>query len=183
MKFTETSMKRIYKLCIGIAVVLLIAAALFRFSSKSVKAEQTEASLQPVAVAVVQRGPIVNSLTLSGVFRPYQQVDVHAKVAGYIKQIYVDVGDKVKEGQVLATLEIPELQAQVLGADATIKRSQDSIHRAQSEILRAESTYAANHSAYTRLKQASDARSGLIAEQELDDALAKDQESQAQVES
>ena len=164
-------------LAVGLAIFL-------RVSPKSAKAESTEGPpLRPVAVALVQRRPIVNSLTLSGAFRPYQEVDVHAKVAGYIRQIFVDVGDKVKQGQVLAVLEVPELRAQILGAQATIQRSQDSIRRAQSEVERAESTHAAAHFAYTRLKQASEARAGLIAEQELDDALAKDKETEAQVDS
>ena len=63
-----------------------------------------------------------------------------------------------------------------MGAKADIGRSQDAIRRAQSEIERAESTHSAYHAAYTRLKQASEQRPGLVAEQELDDALAKDKE-------
>jgi len=167
-----------------VAVVLLCAAALFRLPGKSAKAvSEDDHSIRPVAVALVQRGPIASSLSLSGTFRPYQQVDIHAKVAGYIRTIYVDVGDHVKLGQVLAILEVPELNAQVDGAKADIRRDQDTIHRAQSEIDRAESTHAAYHAAYTRLKQASEARPGLIAEQELDDAMAKDKDTGAQIES
>jgi RND family efflux transporter MFP subunit len=154
----------------------------FRFSGKSAKAETAvDSSVQPVAVALVKRGLIASSLTLSGAFRPYQQVDVHAKVAGYIRQIYVDVGDQVKAGQVLAILEVPELSAEVAGAKADIRRSEEAVHRAESEIQRAQSTYSAYHSGYTRLKQASESRPGLIAEQELDDSMAKDRESEAQV--
>ena len=134
-----------------------------------------------MAVALVTRTPLVNTLTLSGAFRPYQEVDVHAKVAGYIRQIFVDVGDKVKKDQVLAILEVPELNAQVAGAKAAIGLSQNAIHRSESEIERALSTHAAYHSAFSRLKQASESRPGLIAEQELDDSLAKDKESEAQV--
>src|SRR5215470_3922988 len=63
------------------------------------------------AVAKVQRGPIESTLTIAGDFKPFQDVDVHAKVAGYIKKIYVDVGDHVREGQTLAVLEVPELAA------------------------------------------------------------------------
>ena len=118
---------------------------------------------------------------MSGAFRPYQEVDVHAKVAGYIRHIYVDVGDKVKEKQTLAILEVPELNAQVAGANADIRRSEDAIHRAEQDVKRAESTYTAYHAAYTRLKQASAARPGLIAEQELDDSMAHDHEAEAQV--
>jgi multidrug efflux pump subunit AcrA (membrane-fusion protein) len=62
------------------------------------------------AVAKVERGPIENTLTIAGEFKPFQDADVHAKVAGYIKKIYVDVGDHVKGGQTLAVLEVPELE-------------------------------------------------------------------------
>jgi RND family efflux transporter MFP subunit len=164
--------------------MLLALLVVLQFSGCDAKAGGgTEASLPRVAVALVTRQPLVNSLTLSGAFRPYQQVDVHAKVAGYIRNIYVDVGDQVKAGQVLAILEVPELNAQVAGAKADIRRYQDAVRRSQSEINRAESTHTAYHSAYTRLKQASESRPGLIAEQELDDSMAKDKETGAQTES
>ena len=144
---------------------------------------RTTTSIPRVAVALVKRSPVVNSLTLSGAFRPYQQVDVHAKVAGYIQKIFVDVGDHVKAGQVLAILEVPELSAQVAGAKADIHRYEEAIRRSQSETQRAESNHSAVHAGYSRLKQASEARPGLIAEQELDDSQAKDKETEAQIES
>src|SRR5277367_4654783 len=167
-----------------VGVLVIAVLGILRFFGKSEKAgASAEASLRPVAVALVTRRPVVNSLTLSGAFRPYQQVDVHAKVAGFIRKIYVDVGDHVQAGQVLAILEVPELSAQVAGAKADIQRYQDAIRRSESEIQRAESAYTAYHAAYSRLKQASESRPGLIAEQELDDSMAKDRETAAQVES
>ncbi len=174
--------KRKYAFFAGVVTVLfLLGFLLIRGKGAQVEAGE-QASLRPVAVALVKRSPIVNSLILSGAFQPYQEVDVHAKVAGYIRQIFVDVGDKVKEGQVLAVLEVPELRAQILGAEATIEHSQNAIRRAQSEITQAESAHSAAHFAYIRLKQASEARQGLIAEQELEDAEDKDKEAEAQVE-
>jgi len=165
---------------VGTSSLALLVVLLLR--GKNAHADKgEEVSLRPAAVALVKRSPITNSLTLSGAFRPYQEVDVHAKVAGYIRNIFVDVGDHVKAGQVLAILEVPELSAQVMGAEADIRRSQDSIQRAKSEIERARSTHSAYHFAYSRLQQASEARPGLIAEQELDDAEAKDKESEAQI--
>jgi len=151
---------------IGIAVgVLAVAAAGWAILSRRVSAKQGgDDSVRTVAVALVERGPLVNSVDLSGEFRAFQQIDVHAKVAGYIRKIYVDVGDQVKEGQVLAVLEVPERNAEVTGAKADIRRSQDAIRRAQSEIERNQSAYRAYHAAYTRLKQASQDRPGLIAE-------------------
>jgi RND family efflux transporter MFP subunit len=152
-----------------------------RFLGKSANAEKSEASLRPVAVALARESPISDMITLSGEFRPFQEVDVHAKVAGYIRRIYVDVGDHVKTGQTLAILEVPELDAQLQGAEAAIRRSQDAIRRAQGDLKRAESLHQAIHLDYTRLKQASEARPGLIAEQELDNAQAKDREGEAQI--
>ena len=170
---------------IGVAALAAaIAITLLMHSLGDAKARKVDESPRRVApVVFVTRGPLENVITLTGEFRPFQQVDVHAKVSGYIRHIFVDVGDKVRTGQELAILEVPELNAQVAGAQADIARSKDAIRRAQSEIERAESTHQAYHAAYTRLKQASEERPGLVAEQELDDSLAKDQETDAQIRS
>jgi RND family efflux transporter MFP subunit len=137
----------------------------------------------PAAVARVQRHNLGNTLTIAGEFKPFQDVDVHAKVAGYIKKIYVDVGTHVKEGQILAVLEIPELAAELSGADAAVRRSKEEIRRAEGDLARAQSAHAVAHSAYARLKQAAEARTGLVAQQEIDDSQAKDLEAEAQVSS
>ena len=166
----------------SLAVVLVVGAGIFELSGRKAQAgPEDPSSLPTVAVQVATRGPIRSTITLSGEFRPYQEVDVHAKVAGYIRHIYVDVGDQVKEGQTLAILEVPELSAQVAAAKAAMRRSQDAIQRAEKDLLRAESAHTAAHAAYSRLKQASQERPGLIAEQELDDSLAHDLEAEAQV--
>jgi RND family efflux transporter MFP subunit len=132
-------------------------------------------------VVKVRRAPLSNTLSIAGEFIPYQEVELHAKVAGYIKNINVDIGDRVRRGQVLAVLEIPELTAQLQSASAGVRHSQEEIVHAQNEVSRAEADHAALHAAAARLKQASEARPGLIAEQELDDATAKDRSSEAQV--
>jgi len=135
------------------------------------------------AVAHAERRSVGTTLTIAGEFKPFQDVDVHAKVAGYIKVIYVDVGDHVKAGQTLAVLEIPELAAQLAGADAGVRRSKEEIRRAEGDLVRAQSAHAAAHSAYARLKQAAESRSGLVAQQDIDDSEAKDLEFEAQVSS
>jgi len=134
------------------------------------------------AIALVQRGKISNTLSVAGEFVPYQEVELHAKVTGYIRKINVDIGDHVHTCQVLALLEVPELAAQVQGADAGIRRSQDDIVRAQNEVARDEAAHAALHANAQRLKQAAETRPGLVAQQELDDAEAKDRAAEAQVE-
>jgi RND family efflux transporter MFP subunit len=135
------------------------------------------------AVVKVSRGKLGTPLTLAGAFKPFQDVDVHAKVAGYIKKIYVDVGSRVTEGQTLAVLEVPELAAELAGADAAARRSKQEILRAQGDVQRAKSAHTATHAMYERLKQAAQQKAGLVAQQEVDDAQAKDLEGEAQVSS
>ena len=158
---------------------LLLAALFLIVRSHYGKAPDVEP--RAAAVVAVTRGNLASSLSVAGQFQPYQQVDLHAKVSGYIRWIKVDIGDRVRQGEVLALLEVPELQDQVEGAQAEVRHSQSDITRAESEVVGAESTYSAVHAEYTRLEEASKERPGLIAEQELDDARAKDQQAAAQV--
>lgn len=139
--------------------------------------------VMPAAIAIVKRAPIGNTFSVAGEFDPYQEIEVHAKVAGYIRKINVDIGDRVKTGEVLAVLEVPELVAQLQGAGAGVRHSQQEMQRAQNEVSRDEAQHAALHANYLRLEQASKARPGLIAQQELDDAQSKDQAAEAQVDS
>ena len=139
-----------------------------------------DADIPPAAVAHVQRHNVGSTLTIAGEFKPFQDVDVHAKVAGYIREIYVDVGDHVKEGQTLAVLEVPELAAQLTGTEAAVRAAQEQVRKAQGDLQRAKSSHAAAHSAYARLKQAADSRAGLVAQQEVDDSEAKDLETEGQ---
>jgi membrane fusion protein (multidrug efflux system) len=76
-------------------------------------AETSEASVPSVGVARVRTGVLERKITLPGTIRAYQEATVYAKVAGYLKAIAVDRGDRVKAGQVLAELEVPELQAEI----------------------------------------------------------------------
>ncbi len=176
---------RIRYTLIALACLAVVVSALFRVHADSPSASSTSSSndVPGAAIAVVHRGPISSSLTVAGEFFPYQEVELHAKVAGYIRNINVDIGDHVRAGQAVATLEVPELTAQVAGADAGVRHSKDEIVRAQHEVARAEASHAALHAAYMRLEEAAKARSGLIAQQELDDALAKDRSSEAQIDS
>ena len=177
------------KVWIALAILAVVALLAWRWIGRAPSEAddpdhlESGANVLEVAVVRVERRPLGNSLTIAGEFKPFQDVEVHAKVAGYIRNINVDVGDHVKEGQVLAVLEVPELAAELSGADAAVRRSEEEIRRAQSDVNRAQSAHAASHSGYARLKQASDARAGLVAQQEIDDAQAKDLEAEAQVSS
>src|SRR5580704_14876556 len=178
-EFTMTKKKWIFAGGVLAAICLFAWYWVSRGSSEAEAPSSagSDSNVVSAAVARVKRGNIGDTLTIAGAFKPFQEVDVHAKVSGYVRTMNVDVGDHVKDGQILAVLEVPELAAELSGAEASVRRWQDEIRRAQSDIERAQSTYSAAHSAYTRLKQASETRPGLVAQQELDDSQAKAQES------
>lgn len=173
--------KRLWIAAVCCLVVLVLLLAFFRRGRKD--PDSAKAIVAPPAVATVaaQRGAIASQLTVAGVFQPFQEIDVHGKVSGYIRRIDVDIGDRVRRGQTLAVLEVPELQAEVAGAQAGIAQTEQNIQRLQSEVAREQAGYAAVHAGYLRLQQASDRQPGLVAAQELDDAKARDGAAAAQV--
>jgi len=135
-----------------------------------------------VAVSKVVRADLSQGLRIAAEFRPFQEIDVHAKVAGYMKHIYVDVGDRVKKGQTLAILEVPELQDELNQAAAALRQSQREVDQAQHELRRAQADYTVAHLTCTRLEGVMKTRPELIAQQDVDDAQGKDQATEARVE-
>ena len=166
------------------AKFLAIAGAAFlaACSKTTVEANGAPPPEAPVvAVAQVTTQSLSRNLTLTAEFKPYQEVDVMAKVAGYIKQINVDIGDRVAEGQLLAVLEIPEMDDDLRHASASVDRSQANVKQAQDELTRAKSAYDVANQFYERLNDVSKKRPGLVAQQEIDDAHGKALVAQAQV--
>ena len=114
------------KLCFIFAGVALAAVLAVCGCKSDGRGSDANAAETPAAtVAAVSRGSIVHTLSLAGQFQPYQEIDVHAKVSGYIRHIYVDIGDRVRQGQTLAVLEVPELDAQLRGTVAELAKSKD----------------------------------------------------------
>ena len=120
-----------------------------------------------VAVAKVDREHLKQTLTVSAEFHPYEQVSLHAKVAGYLQSISVDMGDHVKEGQAIAQLDVPELRND-------LEKDTASFHASEEEKKRAEAIYAETHLACDRLMVVAKDHPKLIAQQQVDEAQAKD---------
>ncbi|MGB6134116.1 MAG: efflux RND transporter periplasmic adaptor subunit [Acidobacteriaceae bacterium] len=172
--------KRVW-VVLSASLVTVVAVLLVLHARHRTPAVEAAPGPPAAEVAIAHRGTINQVLTLAGQFQPYQEVDIHPKVSGFIRHIYVDIGDKVRQGQTLAVLEVPELKAQLAGTVFEVQRAQDEITRAQHDVTRAESTHSALHADYQRLLQTSQAQPGLVAQQELDDAQAKDLSSAAEV--
>lgn len=148
------------------------------------KAAADETANAPAAAVVkVARRNIADSLEIASEFQPFQEVDIYAKVSGYIHKLNVDYGTHVKQGQVLAVLEIPELQQQLQQDEASVRRSEQDLTRAREELNRAQSAYTVAHVTYTRLADVQKSRPELVAQQEIDVAQGKELEAGANVSS
>ncbi len=174
-------MRKLASLIFAIGLAFPLSESIVACHKSDSKTEAGTAAVPSAKVAAAQRGDISHVLTLAGQFQPFQVVDVHPKVSGYMSRISVDIGDIVHQGQTLAVLEVPELKAELQQTVFQLQQTKEEIARAQHEINRAEAEHAALHAASERLKQAAAGRPGLIAQQELDDAEAKDLSSEAQV--
>lgn len=134
-----------------------------------------------VAVAKVSRRPLSRTLTLSSELVPFKEIDVFAKESGFVSELYVDYGSHVRKNQVLAVLEIPELQALLHEDKAEIRAMTDQVTDTEAEVGRIEAQHRVLHLEYERIHGVAESRPGLVAQQDVDDAQGKDLAAEAQV--
>jgi RND family efflux transporter MFP subunit len=150
------------------AVLMTVGVLWVTLRARAQTAAPSGAAVLPTAgVAKVARTELYKQITIPAEFRPYQEVELHAKVAGYVKAINVDFGDKVKAGQLLATLEVPELKSQLESAEAALQK--------------AEADATNTGLIYGRLKAVNQEHPQLVAGQDLDTAQANAQTAAAAV--
>jgi RND family efflux transporter MFP subunit len=134
-----------------------------------------------VAVERVTRQDLGRSFELAAEFRPYQEVELHAKIAGYLKAIHVDVGDHVRKGQLIAELEAPEMTQELAQAVSALRRAQMEVERSRSELRRSQVQRGLRQMSFERLAAVIKARPNLVAQQEIDDADARLRDADAQL--
>jgi RND family efflux transporter MFP subunit len=165
-------------------LLLAVAGSAYLFSACSAPGgtgPHADETARAVAVEKVTREDLARTLELAAEFRPYQEVSLHAKIAGFLKAIHVDVGDHVKKGQLIAELEAPEMTQELTQAEGTLKRSQLDVDRARAELQRSEAQHSIRQVSYERLSAVVEARPNLVAQQEIDDASSRLQEADAQL--
>ena len=163
---------------VGIAFLLAVGLSSCSGGSNG-KASADE--VVTVGVTKVVKKTLSRQITLSSELVPFQEIDVYAKESGYVQKLNVDYGTHVKTGQTMATLEIPELQAQLEQDEAEIKNAMNQVSRADHELQRYNAQYNALHLEYTRLNQVFETQPGIVAQQEVDDAQGKDLAASSQV--
>jgi len=168
---------------VPLAVILTAAAMVFSSCSGSGSARvQASGPAITVGVTKVKKKSLGREITLSSELVPFQEIDVYAKESGYVKRLNVDYGTHVKAGQIMAILEIPELEAQLQEDQAEIKNAVNQVGRAEHDLARYQAQYKALHLQYTRLNGVFESQPGIVAQQEVDDAQGKDLAASAQAE-
>jgi membrane fusion protein (multidrug efflux system) len=172
-----TTTMNIQKNKLIIVITALVISTAFLSScgeSKKDKEEQEQTVQQEnaldtptVTLATAQKGKLTSQITVPGELQAYQQTDLYAKVNGYVKTLLVDIGSQVHQGELLATLEAPELNSQ--------------LEEAKSRILQAKAVYFASKATFDRLYNTSKTP-GTVSENDLEQAQAKKSSDSASVE-
>jgi len=163
-------------------LLLLAIAFVASCSRPGVSAKSNEAeSLVTVGTTTVKTQPMAQQLTLSSELVPFQEIDIYAKEPGYVKQLFVDYGSHVRKGQLLAVLEVPELEAQLRQDEAAIQAQSDEVSRAGHEVERVKAQHNVAHLQYERLASVAKTKPGLVAQQEVDDVQGKDLAAESQL--
>jgi len=128
-----------------------------------------------VAVGEVSRSNASRDVSFEAELRPYQEIEVHAKVTGYIESLPVDIGDVLAEGQEIATLEVPELKVEIEHALAEERRT-------EAEVEKSSAAFDEMHVSFTRLVATDHSQPHLLAPQDLDSSKAHDRSAAAGLE-
>jgi RND family efflux transporter MFP subunit len=175
------SRRKVALALVAAALLTMLSAGLASCNGGDTSKVEAEGPATTVGVTRVVKKSLGRQITLSSELVPFQEIDVYAKEAGYVKNLYVDYGTHVKQGQLMATLEIPELEAQLQVDEADIKNANNEVTRSQHELARYQALYKALHLEYTRLNGVFESQPGLVAQQEVDDAQGKDLAASSQV--
>src|SRR5580693_4221207 len=162
-------------------MLVLVAAAVTSLLTACRSDTEQAAPVPTVPVATVGPASLENDLVLTAEFRPYQEVDVMAKVAGYVKEIGVDIGDHVRRDSILTTLEVPEIQDDVAKAKAGVAAAEANIVTAQAAIERAHAGANIASLSFKRIQDVATRDRGLVPKQEIDVAQSHDLEAAAQL--
>lgn len=148
----------------------ILAALIWGCESKSEEVHSEETTSQEIALdgMIIGNESLASDFRIPGELIAYQEVDLYAKVSSFVENLRVDVGSQVKKGELLATLEAPEISSRLAGAESRLKSF--------------EAIYLASKASYDRLKRTSETP-GTVSENDLEMAFAKQESDLANWES
>lgn len=149
----------------ALSLLILLSVAGSSCSSDKQAEAATHKEAPPVEVVALHKERMESALQLPGELQAWQQVDLYAKEASFVKKLYVDVGSEVRTGQLLAQMDAPEVNSRVSGSESRLKS--------------VEAIYTASKSNYERLYETSKTP-GTVSQNDLDQAAARKNSDYAQ---
>lgn len=127
------------------AAVIVVTGIMSRERSNAdLRAWTDEQAIPTVAVALPSRAALRPTLDLPGRLEAYSRAPIYARVSGYVKAWYVDIGAKVKAGQLLAEIEAPDLDQQLIQARADLASQQASAKLSEATLNRRKTLLSSN---------------------------------------
>jgi len=168
-----------------LCLAVISAPCLLSSCGRSASADSPPGGQAPtipeVSVVKAVRSNLHQSLIVSSELVPFQQIDVYAKESGFVHTLNVDYGTHVKTGDLMAVLEIPELNMQIQEDEAEVKDASEEVARYQNQLNQLQAQEKVTHLQYTRINGVAQAKPGLVAQQEVDDWQGKDLAANSQV--
>lgn len=154
-----------------LTVIAILCNGCSRGSPNSALAQTTPAPIT-VSTAKAQKRDLVDKIDLTGNLTADEQVTIYAKVPGYLKTIHVDIGDRVRPGQIIAELDIPEMTTALGEKRAALLKAQAALEQARAAVdeSRSEAEFAQIN--YQRLKNIHDRDADVLPGQDVDQARA-----------
>src|SRR3954447_22498492 len=121
--------RKIY-IVVGVVLAVLIVAGIVYAKSGGTKIDDSK-------IGKVDQGDLAKSVVATGKIEPITKVEIKSKASGIVKKLYVDAGDRVKAGQLLAELDKEQIEAQVRQARAALEAAEANMHAAEADIERA----------------------------------------------
>jgi HlyD family secretion protein len=119
-------------------VVVVVAVVLLLVVGGLMAAKSGGTKIDPTKLAKVEKGDLAKSVVATGKIEPITKVEIKSKASGIVKKLYIDAGDKVKAGQVLAELDREEILASVRSQEAQLLSAEANLAGAQADLKRAE---------------------------------------------
>jgi RND family efflux transporter MFP subunit len=159
-------------LLVGAAAIAAALTVTFACSSSKASSTVSAKLNQEITapVVLVKMEDLSNKLQIASEFIPYQEIDVDAEVSGYVKKLNINWGAHVRQHQLMAVLEVPQLDAEVQRDQYAVARDQNDLLRAQQELGEAKATFFLANVTYKRLAGVQKQNPELVAQEEVDTA-------------
>jgi len=151
--------RRFFYISGSILLLLVVVGGLVAFTRGGAK-------IDPSKLAKVEKGDLAKSVVATGKIEPITKVEIKSKASGIVKKLYMDAGEKVKTGQLLAELDKEEIQARVNQSEAALQAAKANVERAKVDALGPDVPLLKR--AYERAQQM--AKEGVVSQAALDDA-------------